>query len=119
VPIVQPGSTTNLSVTLSSLESSQRERRIRVRSADEFEAVRRLIATGMNDCAIARQTGVPRKTVWEWRCGRPPIRARVPSASSPCGIDHDFSALAPAAYSYLLGLYLGDGCVYGATVSGS
>ena len=29
-----------------------------MRSAEEFEAVQRLIATGMNDCAIARQTGL-------------------------------------------------------------
>lgn len=35
-----------------------------MRSADEFEAVQRLISTGLNDCAIARQTGIPRK-----RCG--------------------------------------------------
>jgi hypothetical protein len=80
-----------------------------VRYAEEFQAVQRLIATGMNDCAIARQTGIPRRTVWEWRCK--PTRARRPSASSACGIEHDFSALPPAAYGYLLGLYLGDGCI--------
>ena len=28
-----------------------------------------------------------------------------------CGIDHDFLALPPAAYGYLLGIYLGDGCI--------
>jgi hypothetical protein len=81
-----------------------------VRSAEEFQAVQRLIATGVNDCAIARQTGIPRRTVWQWRC-KPPTRARSPSASSACGIDHDFSALPPAAYCYLFGLYLGDGCI--------
>lgn len=32
-------------------------------------------------------------------------------ASSACGIDHDFSALPAAPYCYLLGLYLGDGCI--------
>ncbi|HZU47663.1 MAG TPA: LAGLIDADG family homing endonuclease [Mycobacterium sp.] len=80
-----------------------------VRSAEEFQAVQRLIAIGMNDCAIARQTGIPRRTVWEWRSK--PTRVRSPSASSACGIDHDFSALPPSAYCYLFGLYLGDGCV--------
>jgi Homeodomain-like domain/LAGLIDADG-like domain len=82
-----------------------------LRSAEEFEAVQRLIATGMNDCAIARQTGIPRRTVWEWRHSKSPIRTRRPMASSACGIDHDFAALPPRAYCYLLGLYLGDGCI--------
>ena len=80
-----------------------------MRSAEEFEAVQRLIAAGVNDCAIARQTGIPRCTVRDWR-RRPQIRTR-PVASSPCGILHDFATLPAATYSYLLGLYLGDGCV--------
>ena len=81
-----------------------------MRSRDEFDAVQRLIAAGVNDCAIARQTGIPRPTVRDWRTRRP--RALRPNTStSPCGIDHDFSALTANAYSYLLGLYLGDGCI--------
>ena len=76
-----------------------------MRSADEFNEVRRLIAAGMNDCAIARLTGIPRPTVRDWRC-RPPARLRRPIASSACGVDHDFAALPAAAYSYL-----GDGCI--------
>jgi hypothetical protein len=35
-----------------------------MRSAKEIDAVMRLIAAGLNDCAIARQTGVPRPMVW-------------------------------------------------------
>jgi hypothetical protein len=81
-----------------------------MRSADEFNEVRRLIAAGMNDCAIARLTGIPRPTVRDWRC-RPPARLRLPAALSACGVDHDFAALPAAAYAYLLGLYLGDGCI--------
>jgi hypothetical protein len=81
-----------------------------MRSADEFNEVRRLIAAGVNDCAIARLTGIPRPTVRDWRC-RPPARLRQPIASSACGVDHDFASLPAAAYSYLLGLYLGDGCI--------
>jgi hypothetical protein len=80
-----------------------------MRSAEEFETVPRLIAAGVNDCAIARQTGIPRCTVRDWRC-RPQIRPR-PVSTSVCGVLHDFSAFPAAAYSYLLGLYLGDGCV--------
>ena len=79
-----------------------------MRSAEEFADVQRLIAEGLNDCAIARQTGIPRPTVRDWRC-RPQVRPRV--AAGACGIDHDFSSIAPAPYCYLLGLYLGDGCI--------
>ncbi|HYB38399.1 MAG TPA: helix-turn-helix domain-containing protein [Mycobacterium sp.] len=46
-----------------------------MRSAEEFSAVQRLIAAGMNDCAIAQQTGVPRTTVCDWR-RRPQVRSR-------------------------------------------
>lgn len=81
-----------------------------MRSAEEFEAVQGLIAAGENDCSIARQTGIPRRTVWDWR-SKSPIRARSRNASSGCGIDHDFLALSAPPYCYLLGLYLGDGCV--------
>ncbi|HZC10299.1 MAG TPA: helix-turn-helix domain-containing protein [Mycobacterium sp.] len=80
-----------------------------MRSAEEFESVQRLIAAGVNDCAIARQTGIPRCTVRHWR-RRPQIRPR-PVGKSVCGVLHEFAAFPAAAYSYLLGLYLGDGCV--------
>lgn len=70
--------------------------------------MQRLIAAGLNDCAIARQTGIPRPTVWGWR-RRPQVRSRD-SCVSPCNA-HDFSSLPAKPYCYLLGLYLGDGCV--------
>ena len=81
-----------------------------MRSKEEFDEVRRLIEDGMNDCAIARQTGVPRPTVREWR-RQPSGRPRLRKGSSSCGVSHDFGAVPAAAYSYLLGLYLGDGCI--------
>jgi hypothetical protein len=81
-----------------------------MRSADEFNEVRQLIAIGMNDCAIARQTGIPRPTVRDWRC-RPQVLTRMAAGTTSCGVDHDFAALPAAPYSYLLGLYLGDGCI--------
>ena len=81
-----------------------------MRSLDEFETVKNLAASGINNCAIARKTGIPRRTVRDLRC-RPMIRARLSAAGSMCGIDHDFLALPPAAYGYLLGIYLGDGCI--------
>ena len=66
-----------------------------------------LVAAGLNDCEIARRTAIPRRTVLDWRHGRGPAS----SATSPCGVDHDFAGLPTAAYAYLLGLYLGDGCL--------
>jgi hypothetical protein len=81
-----------------------------MRSGEQFEVVRGLIAAGFNDCAIARQTGIPRRTVCDWR-RKSPILVRFPTASSECGIDHDFAALPAQAYCYLLGIYLGDGCI--------
>jgi hypothetical protein len=79
-----------------------------VRSAEQFNAAQRLIAVGINDCAIARQIGVPRTTVRDWR-RRPAIRSR--ELGAPCGRAHDFSTLPSEAYCYVLGLYLGDGCI--------
>jgi hypothetical protein len=80
-----------------------------VRSAEQFEAAMCLAAAGVNNCVIARQLGVPRPTVQDWR-RRPQIRSRRPSGSG-CGVVHDFSALPPTSYCYVLGLYLHDGCV--------
>ena len=70
--------------------------------------MRHHIAAGLNDCAIARKTGISRTTVRDWR-RRPPHRSRG-SCASGCTV-LDFSGLSAHAYSYLLGLYLGDGCI--------
>jgi hypothetical protein len=66
-----------------------------MRSAEEFETVQRLFAAGVNDCAIARETGIPRCTVRDWRC-RPQIRPRDWRASA-CNI-HAFSGLPAHAF---------------------
>ena len=44
-----------------------------MRNLDEFDHVQTLIATGKNDCAIARETGIPRTTIRGWR-RRPPTK---------------------------------------------
>lgn len=77
-----------------------------MRSQKDFDEVRRLIAAGMNDCAISRSTGVPRTTVLDWRNGPPKRLFRPLNCAS-----HDYSELPSDAYAYLLGLYLGDGCI--------
>ena len=72
-----------------------------------------LVDEGLNDSAIERRTGIPRRTIFDWRQGQIPRFARASaSASCPrCGHpDHDFLRL-PPAYLYLLGLYLGDGSI--------
>jgi hypothetical protein len=81
-----------------------------MRSYGELADVHRLVAAGLNDCQIARLTAVPRSTVREWRSRRRWLTAPADSCPS-CGAPvHDFERL-PASYLYLLGLYLGDGCL--------
>jgi len=77
----------------------------------EVDDVLRLAAEGWNDCQIARATGINRHTVLDWRHGRVPgARRTVLSRRSGCP-RCDGSPLDEAAYAYLLGLYLGDGCL--------
>lgn len=80
------------------------------RSSTEFEAVLALIHKGRNDCVISRATAIPRSTVRDWRHGLASQTVRGPDASGGvCSASHNFSDLPTAPYSYLLGLYLGDG----------
>jgi len=79
-----------------------------VRSQCEVDAVRALVAAGLNDCEISRRTGIPRSTARHWRHEdrRPLVEDPCPQCGHP---PHDFDALPGAAYAYLLGAYLGDG----------
>ena len=69
-----------------------------------YERVLALIGTGRSDYEVARLTGVPRSTVQKWRTAQSNkrLRAADPAAWSP---------VAARTYSYVLGLYLGDGHV--------
>lgn len=64
---------------------------------------------GQSNASIARSLGVPKGTVAWWlhqdRAGRDALPGAHRSTCHRC----DGDALDPAAYSYLLGLYLGDG----------
>jgi hypothetical protein len=75
-----------------------------MRSLSERLEVDKLIARGASDYAIAAITGVPRATVANWRRhpDRGPREVEPPERWRPSD---------PAAYAYLLGLYLGDGCL--------
>jgi hypothetical protein len=72
-----------------------------MRPAEERARVSQLFAEGLNDCEIARRTGIPRPTVREWRV--------KPARPAPAPFDP--ASLPPREYAYLLGLYLGDGCI--------
>ncbi len=80
-----------------------------MRPTDEFDEVSRWIRWGLNDCQIHRLTGIPRPTIREWRHrGTPPGSSGWGRADCPrCGSGR----LDEASYAYLLGLYLGDGCI--------
>lgn len=56
-----------------------------MRNLDEFDHVQSLIASGMNDCAIARETGIPRTTIRGWRL-HPPTRLVKHDPWSSCGV---------------------------------
>lgn len=86
-------------------------------SPADVEAVLELAEQGLNNCQIARQTGISRTTVRDWRCGRTPQFARryvlgrhAVVACEVCGHpDHADQRLPESDYAYLLGQYLGDG----------
>ena len=65
-----------------------------------------LLGNGLSPLEIARRTGIPRSTVRDWRDGRTPPRPR----EFECPGQH-LRPLDEAAYAYLLGMYLGDGCI--------
>jgi hypothetical protein len=71
---------------------------------------------GLNDCQIARETGVPRTTIGMWRRGRVPSfgHARGTNPGKPLGSTCDIEqhpVLPSSCYAYLLGQYLGDGTI--------
>lgn len=77
------------------------------------ERVIELHAAGENTSHIARATGVARSTVRDWVAGRLPYSASV---GAPEGCDRGPACLAQGplmltSYAYMLGLYLGDGCL--------
>jgi Homeodomain-like domain-containing protein len=85
------------------------------RSAAEVDRVLQLAEDGHNQCEIARRTGIPRRTINDWVDGRTPVlRSEHDDHGRPCrGCNLALELKDPVFrdYSYLLGMYLGDGCI--------
>jgi hypothetical protein len=79
-----------------------------MRSQAEVDLALRTVRWGMNDCEISRLTGIPRVTIREWRCNGGRV-GRI--GSDLCPRCHPAKRLDGSRYTYLLGMYLGDGCL--------
>jgi hypothetical protein len=77
-----------------------------VRPQREVDLALTLLGQGLTAVEVARRTGIPRSTVRDWPNGRGVHRSREARCSG-----HDLSSLDTTAYAYLLGMYLGDGCI--------
>ncbi|MYR56530.1 helix-turn-helix domain-containing protein, partial [Streptomyces sp. SID625] len=62
-----------------------------------------LLAQGRSLNSVSKQTGVSRAAIRSWRVRLEPLPRMAPTAPGPPADE--------AAYAYLLGLYLGDGCL--------
>lgn len=78
------------------------------RSDEEIASVLDLQRRGMSIAEIARRTGLPYGTAKNWCRGDVPAPPRERCAR--CG-DLPHGQLDHAVYAYLLGMYLGDGCL--------
>jgi hypothetical protein len=85
-----------------------------MRRPEEVRLVQELSADGLNACEVARRTGIPRTTIRDWLTGHVPraVTQGVTASCPTCGhARHDFDLLPSETYAYLLGMYLGDGCI--------
>ena len=67
---------------------------------------------GRTATEISRLLVLPRETVRDWLAGQVPVAVSLGAAGCDrCGgAAHEYREL-PKEYVYLLGLYLGDGCI--------
>jgi hypothetical protein len=86
------------------------------RSGQAIADAMQLLAAGSSDRDVAHASGIPFETIRTWRRGRVPERARrVLAGEAICDVcgnpAHDHASLPLESYAYLLGMYLGDGCL--------
>jgi hypothetical protein len=84
------------------------------RSLAEVREVLDLKERGLSDRHVSAATGIPINTIRGWRNHGLPKYARPPEPQPPtcpicADVVHDVGAVPAHAYSYLLGVYLGDG----------
>src|SRR3954447_19763217 len=83
-----------------------------MRSQVEVQRALKLGRDGFNASEIARMTGVPRSTISQWLIGRTPKPGGRAGGCPRCsGFDEIAPGITGFAYAYLLGMYLGDGCL--------
>lgn len=88
-----------------------------MRPSADVHRVFRLAEQGLTQAEIARQVGIARATVRDWlTAGEAAVLSRpmrtTRSARAPCDGRCTFTRrLDEPAYAYLLGQYLGDGCI--------
>lgn len=92
-----------------------------MRPEAEYQEALELIRAGVNDCEIGRRLGIPRGTIKSWRYG---LRAESGGRTEYwTGKDSTWNRpvtcfrcneerIKGEAYSYLLGIYLGDGWIW-------
>lgn len=76
-----------------------------------IEDVRRALdlhAEGVSTAEVARRTAIPRSTIRYWLDRSLPYEGRVSRSCQPCPF---IERMPTGPYAYLLGLYLGDGCL--------
>lgn len=83
-----------------------------VHSRRRVDEVLELASKGLNAGEVARRVGAPRATVRDWMTGAT-RRARDDGRlrCERCDREHQGADEVAEQYAYLLGLYLGDGCL--------
>lgn len=85
------------------------------RPRKDIETVRDLLGQNLPVAEVARRSGIPRSTVRTWLADGldETLDARIdgPGPGGPCSFCRYIREMTESTYAYLLGLYLGDGCI--------